>query len=447
MKKVFSTIFATFAGPVFLVLGLGVMYATFRVAEVDPIPVLTYLALLAPIWIPLTLFYILFDRWVESVRLKFSDENGRVTLRIILPPEVFKSPAAMETVISQIWFHGKALNLMQAYLDGKHPLVHSFELVSIGGDVRFYVNVPRKKTKNMIEAQLYAQYPGIEIVEEPLDYTAEVTWDPEKWEMMSFHFGKKEDEIYPIKTYIDFGLDKMPKEEEKIEPLAPLLEYLSSAKPSERIWIQILATPHSKQDITTGSLKPKTLWQNRVGSVVKDIYAAHKKQNDIPSDQNVPFNQLSESSKDMINAIERNTSKYTYDTAIRVIYAAPPKEFKGDTITSLIRAFSNYDIIGRNDVGVLWRTDFDYNFISDFSGKRKPFYKRRELDFYKSRVYLPFSVSDGRDAPKAFSAEELASLWYIPGKAILAPNVGRVESVRKDAPANLPIDTSGNRWS
>ena len=37
------------------------------------------------------------------------------------------------------------------------------------------------------------------------------------------------------------------------------------------------------------------------------------------------------------------------------------------------------------------------------------------------------------------SVEELASIYHIPGKSIITPALGRVESVRADAPANLPI--------
>jgi hypothetical protein len=36
------------------------------------------------------------------------------------------------------------------------------------------------------------------------------------------------------------------------------------------------------------------------------------------------------------------------------------------------------------------------------------------------------------------SVEELASMYHIPGKTIVTPSLARVESIRRNAPANLP---------
>jgi len=37
------------------------------------------------------------------------------------------------------------------------------------------------------------------------------------------------------------------------------------------------------------------------------------------------------------------------------------------------------------------------------------------------------------------SVEELATIYHIPGSVIITPNLSRIESARKSAPANLPI--------
>lgn len=382
---------------------------------------------------------------MESVRLKFEDDTGRITLRIKLPQEVFKSPEAMENVLQQVANAGKATNLMEAYLDGKYPLVHSFELVSIGGEVRFYVNVPIKKAKNLIESSLYAQYPGIEVSEEPIDYTAEIRWDPTKWDLMSFHFVKQGEDVLPIKTYIDWGMDKLLKEEQKVEPMAPLIEYLGSAKPHERVWIQILATPHASSDLSTGSLTKKGTWVDAATKKINEMMGREKDKSGPAEFESQP--RLTMSERDTITAIERNVSKTAYEVAIRVVYIAEQDKFSGEMITSMIRAMSGFEVVGRNKIGMGWRTDFDYKFFQDFSGARRAAYKRKELDYYKSRLYIPFEVRRGSDSPKVMSVEEIATIFHIPGSSIVTPALTRVESLRRDAPGNLPVGNLNDIWS
>lgn len=404
-------------------------------------PVASVMVSLTPIWLPLALFYITFDRWMNYVRLKFALYNGRTTLRIHLPPEVLKSPEAMESVMAQIHNTQNADNLMQTYLDGKHPLTFSFELVSIGGEVRFYINVPTKKTKNAVEAQLYAQYPGIEVVEEEIDYTDEISWNPEKYEYMAFHVGKKDDEVFPIKTYIDYGLDKMPKEEEKFEPMSPMLEQLGKVKPHERIWIQILAIPHAKKNFNTGSLSEESTWDKKIQETINKMLKRDERPvTDPDTYERAPM--LTVGERDTIAAMERNAGKYAYETAIRWIYITEKGKFDGDIISPILRSFAQYDVIGRNGVGARWRTDYNYNFFSDYSGKKKMQKKQMELQQYKLRDYWHQERISRFDAMKVMSVEELATMFHIPGSSVVTPTLPRITSARKAAPSNLPTGLS-----
>jgi hypothetical protein len=321
-------------------------------------------------------------------------------------------------------------------------LIFSLELVSTGGEVRFYINVPSKKTKNAVEAQLYAQYPGIEINEELLDYADEIVWNPEKYEYMSFHMGKKvkhgsDDDVLPIKTYIDFGLDKIPKEEEKFEPMAAMLEQLSAAKPHERVWVQFLLTPHVKKNFKNGYLSETPTWEAKA----KKIIDAKLKRDAKPVlDPDEPYERapmLTMGERDNIAAIERNVSKYAYEVSIRWMYVTEKGKFNGDFISPMIRSFSSYDLIGRNGIGVMWRTDFDFNFWSDRSGKRKLALKKRELFDYKIRSYN-YDLKTKSDYPRVFSVEELATMYHIPGSSVITPSLPRIMSTRKSAPPNLP---------
>ncbi len=423
--------------PLFLFGALVFMSYVFKTLDVDIKPIVTVMVILTPVWLPFVLFQLLYDQWIWFVQEKFKFKNGRTTLRIKLPQEVFKSPEAMESVFTQIFNPNSPDNLMQTYLDGKHPLVSSFELVSIGGDIRFYANVPTKKVKNTLEAQLYAQYPGIEIVEEPLDYTAEVKWDPKVWDMISFHILKKSDAVMPIKTYIEFGMDKLPKEEFKFDPMSPLIEHLGNAKPHERVWIQILITPHVKKTFKNGNLYKASTWDSKANAKVDELMGRDKAGLGAEETESRPI--LTTDERGTIESIQRNVGKYAYSTAIRAMYITKTGKFDPDMIGPMLRAFGQFDVVGRNGLGPKWRTDFGYNFIQDITGSRKLAMKKNELESYKNRYYLYGDKKNRVDAEKVMSVEELATIFHIPGTTIVTPNLSRVETTRKEAPSNLPV--------
>lgn len=445
----FKTFLVSAGVPLLLAIAVVLLYFILLVIGIDIGSALSFAILISPFWLPYVLFYLMYERWMYFVRTKFVVKEGRTTLRIKLPQEVFKSPEAMENVLTQAFYHNKPYNLMLAYLHGRHPLINSLEIAAHNGEVKFYVNVPKKKIKNIIEAAFYAEYPGVEIVEEPVDYTAAVRWDPEKWEMMSFHIVKKENEALPIRTYIDLGLDKMPKEEEKTDPMAPLIEHLSKVKPHEHIWVQVLIRPQLARDFSTGDLQKTDRLENRAPKVIDKIMGRDKKTTRKMVDRKMIEEEednivrLTPGERDTIEAIERNVGKYGYDTAIRAMYIvdSTKQKFDGEMLTPLLSAFSQHTIITRNELGVRWRTDFDYPFIQDPTGKRVIKYKQWELEDYKNRYYYQRDYVGAADKPKVMSTEEIATIYHLPGKVIVSPGLTRIESQKRTAPANLPVGT------
>lgn len=438
MSDFFKLLFGLIAGPLIILIAFGVLYLIFTKAGLDVEPVISIVIFLTPLWLPYVLFHLTYDQWKDYIKLKWRLDNGRTTLRIKLPQEVMKSPEAMEAVFSYIYNPSGADNLYQTFIDGKHPLIFSFELVSHGGEVRFYVNVPKKRTKNSVEAQLYAHYPGIEVTEETIDYAAEIKWDPEKYEYMAFHIGKKDDQIFPIKTYIDFGLDKLPKEEEKFEPMATMIEQMGRLSPQERMWIQFLIKPHAKKSIMTADLEDKGTWEKDIAAHVEKLLGRNKDKEAKPETEMTP--RLTKTEQDTITAMQRNGSKYAYEVAIRLMYIAEKGKFNGESLL-VNRTFSQYDMLGRNRIGVNWKSDFDYAWFSDRSGSKKAAWKKKELYDYKVRAYNERGSSKNGSKPddmKVFSAEELATIWHIPGSSVISPSLPRILSTRKEAPSNLP---------
>jgi len=437
MLDLIKALFNIVAAPVIIIIAIVVMRFTFTTMGIDPEPVMSILIATSPLWLPFLLFYLMFDKWMGFVHLKFEENQGRSTLRLRLPAEVFKSPEAMENVLAQVHNVQSADNLWQTYIDGKHPLNLSLEIVSIGGDVRLYINCPSKKVKNSVEAQMYAQYPGIQVEEEAIDYTNAVTWDPETYDYFTVHMGQKGEQVYPIKTYIDFGMDKLPKEEQKFEPMAAMLEQLATIKPYEHLWVQFICKPHTKKNFKTGYLHAHDSWEHEIQAEIDKIMGrSHDKKG--PAElENQP--RLTTGERDTIESMERNMGKYAYEVGIRWTYITKKGKFDGNLIAPTIRTFAQYDLIKRNGIGVKWRTDFDYNWFSDWSGKRKTKYKRKELANYKRREYFVRDYPRKSDAPMIMSVEELATIFHIPSSIVMTPGLSRIASTRKEAPPNLPI--------
>ncbi|MEZ4200128.1 MAG: hypothetical protein R3B69_00790 [Candidatus Paceibacterota bacterium] len=427
-------------GPVAFAVAASLLVLALFIFGVSGGQILSVFFAIIPIWLPIILFLLFFEKWNEMVGLKFYLNNGRTTLRIKLPQEVTKSPEAMEFVIAQIHNTANPDNLMQTYLDGKRPLPFSFEIVSIGGELRFYVNVPTKKTKDAFEANMYAQYPGIEIVEEPVDYAAEIpgSFDPSKTTVFAVHMGKKKDGFLPIKSYVEYKLDTMPKEEEKVDPITPMLEVFASLKQHERLYMQIIATSYRKSSFKMGQLmlgegpdwnKPLFEYINKLLNRDPD------KRTSLGDGQFEEQTRLTPGERDTITAMERNADKYAYNVGIRWLYINKEGGFNGDLINPVIRSFSQYDINTRNQIGVRWRTDLNYKDLIPGSKKRIDSMRKAELKLYKLRKYFNNS---GADEPKIFTSEELATMFHVPGKVAMTPTLNRIESTRSEAPSNLP---------
>ncbi len=421
---------------VLFLLGAALVVTGILVTGTDLERILAYAIAFSPLWLPITLFYLFFEEWMNYIKKHFKLEQGRVTLEILLPEEIFKSPLAMELVLTHLYQKASPDNLFQTYWDGKHPPVFALELVSEGGTIHFYINTPRKKFKNIIETQLYSQYPGIEVRELPVDYAAEIDPELKEFDGFSIHFGLKKPDPYPIKTYIDYGLDKDPKEEFKIDPITQMIDMMASIGPHERIWVQILISAHRDEVFETGTLgfgKPD--WKDDIKKEINKIAGRDEKTGKAPIElEGMP--RLTEGERDVIKALERSLSKTPFNTAIRTFYAAKKGHFlPGERIGAIISAWFQYNDNRLNSCGLKWRTDVNWPWWQDPSGRKRAGFKTRELDEYKRRYY---EAQTQGDKEFIMTNEELATIFHLPGKVALTPTIGRIPSARAEPPPNLP---------
>lgn len=387
----------------------------------------------APVWVPLAALITWFDRWLAYKRREYIKSQGGILIEIRIPREMAKSPVAMETFLLSLHQTGVG-SLLDAYLKGRVRPWFSLELVSIGGSVHFYMWL-HPKFKNLIETQLYAQFPNIEVHEVP-DYALKVNYDPGKYKFGWIgQFALTKADAYPIKTYIDYGLHTDPKEEFKVDPIVPLLEFLGSLKKGEQAWIQILVQGHTKEGLKYGRIFTKPDWKSGIQKEIEDIFKkGNPKGTDKPN-----FNGLTQSQKDVITAIERSASKTPFDAMIRGAYIAEVDAFDPNNIGGFLGSFKQF---GSNTLNG-FRPGFsaaayDYPW-QDFRGKKKIDNEQKLLEAYKRRSFFNPPFKHFHANPFILTTEELATIYHFPGEVARTPTLSRLPSKKAEAPSNLPV--------
>ena len=400
-----------------------------------------YIITFAPLVLLFFLFIIFWELWVDYVRSANFLSIKYTVLELKLPKDTFKSPKAMEIFLNSL--HNTADgNFYGQYWNGETRPWYSLEIISIEGSVRFMIWTEDRRKSNLMSA-LYSQYPEIEI-KEIEDYSKSVLFDPKLIRIWGAEFKFTKEDPYPIKTYVDYGLDKDPKEEFKVDPLLPLIEFLGSVGPNQQVWIQILIRAHKKEQRKPGHLFKKTdLWHDEAEKLVNKILLRDPKTKVAGTkDEKTGFTKLPSISKgeqDTVEAIERSVSKFPFDVGIRALYIAKKDVFNtpfgiGGIVGSM-KHFSTEHLNGFRPNGKKWHPILDYPW-QDFKNMRRNRFGKLVLDAYKRRSYFytPYTST-----PMVLNSEELATVYHFPGSVAQTPNLDRVPSKKAQAPGNLPI--------
>lgn len=382
-----------------------------------------------PYWGPVFLGYLFWHQWIHFVQGQFLSKINWVMLEIKLPKETYKSPLAMEIVLGVLnqtntgtWY--------DRWWKGKVKDFFSLEMVSLEGNIKFFIRTPWIY-KNTIEAQLYGQYPDVEIYEVP-DYVRYVDYRGKEgeWAIIAAEYGLTKEDPYPIKTYVDYGLDKDPKEEFKIDPLTAVIEYLGSMGKGEQLWLQIIVTGagkrYHKADGTKGD------WKDEGKAIIDKISKRTEKTKD-----GLPLNlRLTKGEQDVISAIERTMGKSGFDCGIRALYLVKKAQFHPGNIKSLgglLKPFSTNNLNGFKPTEQTFGWDYPWQDYKDIRLNKK----RKELfEAYKYRAWF---THPRHLKPFVLTSEELATIYHFPGGVAQTPTFGRITSRKSEAPVNLPI--------
>ena len=384
------------------------------------------------IWLPVALGAAFIKVWLNYIRTDFMTSQKYFIIEIKIPREIERTPLAMETFLHGLW-QKPASHFIEGYWQGKVQPWFSLELVSIGGNVRFFI-WGMEKYRNIVEAQLYAQYPDVEI-HETQDYTSAVVHDLNRFFMWGTYFKLTGKDVYPIKTYVDYGLNKDNTEEPvKVDPLTSVLEYLGSMQAHEQVWIQILVRGHIKRGLIQGHLIPNPDWTVQAKSEIERI------RKEAGFGQPGMFGMMTEGQKNKIAAIERSIDKHAFDTIIRAFYITSKADFgpEPSSIPGLIGAWRQFSSNDLNGFKLGKFSDFDYPWM-DFKRIRRTTIEKKMLRAYKLRSGFEIPFRNYRCKPFILTTEEIATLFHFPGRVARTPTLARIESRRSEAPPNLPI--------
>ena len=409
---------------------------------------ISVLIALSPIAITFALFVIFIDLWVNYNRAKAFLKQEYAMVEVKLPKEMVKSPVAMELFLTALHQTSGEGGWFGKYWYGKTRAWFSLELVSVEGQIHFFIWM-RKSLKNLVSTSLYAQFPGIE-VHDAEDYARSVHYDSKTMSIWAADLQFDKEDAYPLMTYVDYGLDKDPKEEFKIDPIAPVIEFLGSIGVNQQAWIQIIVRAYKKSDhVKPGHLFKK--YDKRKEEAEKIVNEMHKRNPKTKVageviDEETGFSKMPRITKgeeEIISAIERNVTKLGFDVGIRLMYIARKENFNSSNIGGMQSIWKQYSAPHMNSLGTsddLWFERIDLPW-EDISGKTAEHFSRQALEMYKRRSYFfpPYTHIHGHLKPLIMSSESLATIYHFPGQVVATPTLARVPSKKSEAPANLPI--------
>ncbi len=401
------------------------------------------------IWLPLVLVIACWEAFVHYNRLVHLAGLKWVLLEIRVPQEAHKSLNAMEQIFTSLhsipmpWpprdLEDYYNRWKSTYIQGKIPEWLSLEIVSISGEIHFYVRV-LEESRHVVEAQIYAHYPDCEIT--PVaDYTAQLPpfLPTADIDMSALELALIKEEIFPLKTYPEFEEQGAGKEDVKrIDPLAPLAESMSSLAFGEYLGVQILIRPTGDGWIKKGQpvldklmgKKPKEQkdWLEKGFTAIDSALMGAGPVDEKKDDKDKPFNTLNPGLQDTIKLIERGLSKLAFETGIRILYVAPRDRYNKSRIRSVAAAFKQFSSQALNG----FRPGFGAEVYKGFNKETRTLYN-------KGLLYKRYRLREFPKNPFVLNTEELTTVFHFPDIGVKTPALPRIEAKKGEPPSGLPI--------
>jgi len=410
-------------------------------------------------WLVVPLAALVFTRdwWLIHITERYMEEMKWVLLEITIPKENIKSIKSMEQVISTLHAtYSFGIKRIDRYTKGKVEDWMSLELVGFSEGVHLFIRTSQAH-RHLVETAFLSEYPDAEFLEVD-DYVERLKEKPfSDRDIFGTDFALTKPNHFPLKTYTYFE-DTMI-EERILDPLATIIEVMSTLKNNEAIWLQLLIRP-------TGSG-----WRDKGQEEIDDIMGVKKGKEpsplrnvardagdilkNLPSAMTTPpiFDEAAEvkpattkpaspASQDKIKAIYNKMSKNAFECILRFIYIDDKDEFTPENVTAVmgaLRQFGDQNLnqlaphrptltVGRV-VGLFWRK------------KRLAKRKRMMMINYIQRtmpkpIHIPFV--DTKLKTSILSTEEIATLFHPPSNLVKSQRTQSIQSRKGQAPMDLP---------
>lgn len=405
------------------------------------------------LWLPVFLAVLFIELWTKFLQIKAIKKIKWLLLEIKIPRDIEKTPRAMEQVFSGL--HGvlTKIKFLDKYFKGKVQEWFSLEIAGIDGSVYFFIRTP-ENFRNLVEAQIHAQYPNAEI-SEVLDYAAPLAKKiPGKtYDINGVEFILEKADYYPIRTFLSF---EERVAERRLDPMASFLEILSKLRPNENIFIQYLIKPTGEKDwvnegieainkLMVKKIEIRKSWLENIfgglGEFIANLLRAiaiypewseAKKEEVKTASQN-----LSPGGKLVAEAIENKISKLAFKVCVRFAYIAGKDVFNRANMAAISGAFKQFNTLNLNAFKSNGKagTSVDQPRIIPFIKDRREF--MRKIAFIDR--YINRQMSKNK---KDFilNIEELATIYHYPILVVETPTMRRVEAKKAEPPVSLPIE-------
>lgn len=406
--------------------------------------------------------------WYLNWDFDYAKQNW-VLLEMIPPKEILIPLKAMEDVLTVIWPIWDHPNFRETWCDGEldnGPFWVSWEIVSIEGNIHYYVKTPAM-FRTVIETALFGHYPDLEIKEVP-DYVKLVppTVPNDDWDLFGEDWELSKPSAYPIRTYEKFFEpqgERISAEEKRIDPMITLLEAMSKLGTGEHYWVQFISVPIRDMDepdwkkegislinkLSKRPEKKETTLMEDLGYVLNQVImgpekegsgdkASYSWQEQTKTDTGEREMVLTPGEREIITEVENKIKKPAFRTHIRGVYVAKRENWTSAHRILMRSHMAHFKTDNLNEFRFNSATKPKVHF---FMRKRRTFLRARKM-FRMTVMRFPAMFPDRRSVAAILSAEELATIFHFPLRTTgtLAPTMNRIESKKAGPPSNLPIE-------
>lgn len=368
-------------------------------------------------WLPVAIAFLYGASWIwlDYRSGKWIATQKFIVLAIDVPKMNDQTPKAVENMFTYLMGTQSDPNLLEKWWEGKFQLSFSFEIVGIDGYIQFLVRTPAA-FRPIVETAIYSQYPDAEIseVSDYLEGAPEVYPDNE-YDIWGAELVPVASEYLPIRCYKEFSAAGGAPGTSYKDPMASLMDLMSSFKPGEQLWFQMILLP-----LDAG-------WTKGADAFIAGLIGDKEK-----------ILTMTPIQKKQVEMASEKKNKVAFKTKMRVIYFSKKKVMDKAKVVNgfmgYMRQFGEGNLNG-------------FRPFSPTTTSTSYFMATRRLNARKNRIFSSFkwrSLSKGANAC-VLNVEELATLWHLPIDAVTkAPLLQRASARRIEAPMSLPtMETQG----